>query len=380
MLPQFYLPHLQKYLSATQLITLKLLVWLLQSHKQVKIERLAATLPLPIQQNSRRRHIQRFLNLTRLSVVLVWFPVIKEIITQRIPQGKRLIIALDRTAWRENNILMASAIYQKRAFPIFWVLLSKKGASDLREQQVVLRPVIKLFKTHQIVIVGDREFHSVDLAQWIDRQGVKFVLRQKKDTTFRQKRRKFNSLSSIQIAPGQREFLSEINITQKKGFGRFNLAIYWRRKYKNKQEKSPWYLLTNLGDLETAVKAYKQRWGIEAMFKDCKTGGYNLEGSQATPDKLVRLVLLIAIAMTTAWLQGEQISTLGKSAFICRPKESGRSKRRHSNFWVGLYGHNWIAAFHECQEWVEELVTSVRNKRSFYQRGLNALTHIQPAS
>ena len=77
MLPQFYLPHLQKYLSATQLITLKLLVWLLQSHKQVKIERLAATLPLPIQQNSRRRHIQRFLSLTRLSVVLVWFPLIK---------------------------------------------------------------------------------------------------------------------------------------------------------------------------------------------------------------------------------------------------------------------------------------------------------------
>jgi hypothetical protein len=48
-------------------------------------------------------------------VVLVWFPLIKEIITQRIPKGKRLIIALDRTPWQENNILMASAIYQKRA-------------------------------------------------------------------------------------------------------------------------------------------------------------------------------------------------------------------------------------------------------------------------
>lgn len=380
MLPQFYLPHLQKYLSATQLITLKLLVWLLQSHKQVKIERLAATLPLPIQQNSRRRHIQRFLNLTRLSVVLVWFPLIKEIITQRIPKGKQLIIALDRTAWQNNNILMASAIYQKRAFPIFWILLSKKGASDLREQQVVLRPVIKLFKTHQIVIVGDREFHSVDLAQWIDRQGVKFVLRQKKDTSFRLGRRKFNPLSSLQVAPGQREFHSEINITQKKGFGRFNLAVYWRRKYKNKSEKSPWYLLTNLKDLATTVRAYKQRWGIESMFKDCKTGGYNLESSQASQDKLVRLILLIAIAMTAAWLQGEQISNLGKSSYICRPKETERTRKRHTKFWVGLYGHNWIVAFHECQEWVEELVSSVRNKRSFYQRGLNALTQIQQAS
>lgn len=202
MLPQFYQTHLPKYLSESQLITLKLLVWLLQSQKQVKIERLAATLPLPIQQNSRRRHIQRFLKLTRLSMVLVWFTLIKEIITQRIPKAKRLIIALDRTAWQENNILIASAIYKKRAFPIFWILLSKKGASNLREQQIVLRPVIKLFKAHQIVIVGDREFHSVDLAEWIDRQGVKFVLRQKKDTNFRLRRRKFNSLSSVQIAPG----------------------------------------------------------------------------------------------------------------------------------------------------------------------------------
>ena len=40
-----------------------MLVWLLQEQKQVKIERLAATLPLPIQQNSRRRHLQRFLSL-----------------------------------------------------------------------------------------------------------------------------------------------------------------------------------------------------------------------------------------------------------------------------------------------------------------------------
>ncbi|WP_442947831.1 hypothetical protein [Nostoc sp.] len=44
----------------------------------------------------------------------------------------------------------------------------------------------------------------------------------------------------------------------------------------------------------------------EVMFKDCKTGGYNLEGSKANPDRLVRLILLIALAMTSAWLQGER--------------------------------------------------------------------------
>ena len=92
----------------------------------------------------------------------------------------------------------------------------EKGASDLREQQIVLRPIIKLFKTHQIVIVGDREFHSVELAQWIDHQGVKLVLRQKKDTTFRKKRRKFNSLSSVLVAPSQRFFLEKLILPRKK--------------------------------------------------------------------------------------------------------------------------------------------------------------------
>jgi hypothetical protein len=122
------------------------------------------------------------------------------------------------------------------------------------------------------------------------------------------------------------------------------------------------------------VKAYKHRWGIEAMFKDCKTGGYNLEGSKASPDRLVRLVLLIALAMTSAWLQGEKTRTLGKYPYICRSKETGRTRRRHSNFWVGLYGQNWLVAFHECQEWVEKFIASIRNKRTFYQRGLRAIT------
>lgn len=79
---------------------------------------MAATLPLPIQQNSRRRHIQRFLSLNKLSVVLLWFPLIQQIMARNIAKEKQLIIALDRTQWKENNILMASVIYQKRALPI----------------------------------------------------------------------------------------------------------------------------------------------------------------------------------------------------------------------------------------------------------------------
>jgi len=379
MLPTFYQTLLQKYLTQSQLITLKMLVWLLQHQKQVRLERLAATLPLPIQQNSRRRHLQRFLNLDALSVVLLWFTLIEEILKRHFKPGTQLVIALDRTQWKENNVLMVSAIYQKRALPIFWVLLEKEGSSNLAEQQKVLRPVIRLLKKYKLVVIGDREFHSIELASWLQEENVSFVLRQKQSTTFRQKRREFQPLSSIPIHPGIRQFYTDINLTQKPGFGRFNLAVYWKRKYRGKQEDEAWYLLTNLPDLKTAIRVYSQRFGIEAMFKDCKTGGYNLEGSLASPDRLVRLILLIALAMTSASLHGQRTQLQRQQPYVCRSQEKGRGRKRHSNFWIGLYGQNWITAFHECQIWVEELMNSIRNKQTFYRRGLQAMSLIQQA-
>jgi hypothetical protein len=379
MLPSFYQAFLEKYLNQSQLSTLKMLVWLLQFQKQVRIERLAATLPLPIQQNSRRRHLQRFLTLNAISVVLLWFPIITEIIERHSKTGSRLIIALDRTQWKENNVLMVSAIYQKRALPIFWCLLEKAGSSNLIEQQKVLRPVIRLLKQYKLVVIGDREFQSVELANWLHTKNISFVFRQKQSTTFRQKRQKFQPLNSIPICPGISIFYTNINITQKTGFGRFNLAVYWKRKYRSKQEDEAWYLLTNLPDLKTAVHIYRQRFGIEAMFRDCKTGGYNLEGSKASPDRLMRLILLIAISLTSAWLQGQRTLLQRQQTYVCRSQEKGRTRKRHSSFWIGLYGQNWIFAFHECQVWVEELISFIRNKQTFYRKGLRAMALIQQA-
>jgi hypothetical protein len=113
------------------------------------------------------------------------------------------------------------------------------------------------------------------------------------------------------------------------------------------------------------------------MFMDCKTGGYNLEESKTSPDRLIKLILLIALAMTSAWLQGKKTSLQGQHKYVCRPTEKCRTRRRHSNFWIGLYGESWLAAFESCQLWVEEMLSLIANKKSFYQRGLNAIKLIQ---
>lgn len=68
MLPLFYQTHLQSQLSRSEYLLLTILLNLLQSIKQVKIETLATALPLPITFESRRKKIQRFLSLPQLTI------------------------------------------------------------------------------------------------------------------------------------------------------------------------------------------------------------------------------------------------------------------------------------------------------------------------
>ncbi|MGV2831550.1 IS4 family transposase [Myxosarcina sp. GI1(2024)] len=304
MLNQLYRNHLSRYLSDDQLITLEVLVYLIQTYKQVKIERLAAYFPLPIKYESRRRRIQRFLKSSALSVSLVWFPIVKEVVQKKFLPDQTIYLVLDRTQWQDKNLFMVGVVMAKRALPIYWQFLEKKGASNFAQQKAILRPVLKLFKQHQIVILGDREFQSVELAKWLTQQQVYFVLRQRKSTKIMVTQLGFTPLKDLDVNPGDQRFYQETKVTQLHQVSGIYLGVYWRRIYRGMGAKEPWYLLTNLPNLPEAVKAYKKRVGIEAMFKDCKSGGYNLEGSQAQIERLTRLVLLIAIAYTHSVFKG----------------------------------------------------------------------------
>ncbi|PSF34947.1 IS4 family transposase [Aphanothece hegewaldii CCALA 016] len=379
MLPELYRIHLSSQLNQAQLLTLEIIVWLLQVHKQVKIERLAAYFPLPIKYESRRRHIQRFLILPAMSVTLIWLPLIEEIIKLKFKKGERLYLAIDRTQWLDKNLFMIAVITEKRAVPIYWQFLDKKGASKLAEQQALIRPVLRLLKSYELVVLGDREFHSVELAKWLLSRKAYFVLRQKKDTYIQEKGKDYQKLDSLEIVPGVKKFLTGLKVRKEKGFSQGSIGIYWKRKYRGKLEEQPWYLLTNFSNLSEAIKAYQKRVGIEAMFKDCKSGGYNLEGSKASMERLTRLVLLIAIAYTFSSLKGQSIRWRGQQEYIGRVRKFKNVKTKNSHFWLGLYGDVWIISQTFIKDWVEQLIRLNPNKLPFYYRGLRAMYYIQQA-
>ena len=74
------------------------------------------------------------------------------------------------------------------------------------------------------------------------------------------------------------------------------------------------------------------------MFRDFKSGGYNLEDTNLSGHRLTSLILIVAIAYSWATFKGQDIKNKGVQKYVGRVKESGRIERRHSSFYIGLYG------------------------------------------
>jgi hypothetical protein len=81
-----YHTSLQEDLSPEQIVLLEMLVRVIQIFKEIKIEKLAGRLPLPIKFESRRRAIQRFLLERALDISLLWLPIIKQIVDSKMSE------------------------------------------------------------------------------------------------------------------------------------------------------------------------------------------------------------------------------------------------------------------------------------------------------
>jgi hypothetical protein len=69
-----------------------------------------------------------------------------------------------------------------------------------------------------------------------------------------------------------------------------------------------------------AIAAYQKRMGIEEMFRDYKSGGYYLEGTGLKSQRLMTLILLIALAYSSAIMQGTNLKMKSVKKYIVRPQ------------------------------------------------------------
>jgi hypothetical protein len=166
---QFYHEHLEKQLGRAQFLMLLLVINIIQAEKKVKLETIARVFPIWITCEGRRRKLQRFLDVPSLTISSLLWPIVSYWLENWVPKKskQKLYLAIDRSQWKNLNLLMVSVIYSKRAIPLTWRLLSHIGNSNQEEQESVLSSVLARFKNYQIVVLGDREFCSLDLATWL---------------------------------------------------------------------------------------------------------------------------------------------------------------------------------------------------------------------
>jgi len=334
---QFYHEHLEKQLGRAHFLMLLLLINIIQAEKKVRLETIARVFPIWITCEVRRRKLQRFLNLPSLTISSLLWPIISYWLKESVPKKRKqkLYLAIDRSQWKNINLLMVSVIWSRRAIPLAWRLLPHIGNSNQEEQESVLSSVLAMFNDYQIVVLGDREFCSLDLATWLQERKVGFCLRLKKATCLEVENQIWQRLDELPIKPGVALYYQGKRIRKTAPVSGFFLAAKWQRNYRNQTTKGPWYILTNLGSLTGAIQAYKRRMGIEEMFRDCKSGGDNLEGTGLRGNRLNSMILVMSLAYLKSTLQGDEINRHQGQKYVCRPKEAGRIYRRRSTFGVG---------------------------------------------
>ena len=97
----------------------------------------------------------------------------------------------------------------------------------------------------------------------------------------------------------------------------------------------PWYLVSNLDPSLDLVWAYGQRFCCEQLFRDQKSGIFQLESSGLRdPARIDRLLLVVAIAVLLSSLQGYAISLAGERRRVDPHWKRGLSFLRIGLHWL----------------------------------------------
>ncbi len=280
--------------------------------KSVNLPQIASyAKPAEMQLESRVQRFERVLKCPKLIPLEALKPISKRVLeTVWKSKNKPLMILMDRSMINDTlNLLWISVGFGKRALPLGWVLVPHEGNSDLTLQQEILSWVKEILPEQaQAVIVADREFHSIRLAQWIEKElEFDYVLRIRAGTYI-----EFDGelLKTSEIAVSGESFqLKDVKVTKDvKVEYRTNLTVHWAAA-----EDEPWVLATNL-ELAESIVIYEKRYWMEEMFSDHKSRGLNLEKTRLTDaDRIQRL--LIAVTLAYLWLMeiGFSVVCTGKA-------------------------------------------------------------------
>jgi DDE family transposase len=327
---------LQFGLGKSRLATLAALISGLVHSRTVNLSHLAVHLCSAACHASKYRRLQRFFQRVRLDQ-----DVAARLVVHMLNLGRPKFLALDRTNWklgsRDINILMLAIVTRRFRVPLLFSLLPHQGSCDMASRIALMRRYLALFPAASIrCLLADREFLGAQWMDFLNENNIPFAIRVKIDMTLTLEDGRTWSLATL-LRRKRARYATTLLRGYLNGTDGAMREVVWLAAKRLADDE--WLIVaTNRSDPKQALNDYRKRWGIECLFGDAKTRGFNIEDTHITnPDKLATLIVVIMFAIT--WTYRCATQTMGMKAI---PRKT-HGRRQKSWFRIGLDAlRDWI--------------------------------------
>jgi hypothetical protein len=260
-----------------------------------------------------QRRCQRWLSNSRIDPQSLYSPLILWAIQGWQKPGQALHLALDTSMlWNRYCVVVVSVVCHGRAIPLLWQPLEHPSASVSAAVSIgLLEKADRLLAGFgTIMLLADRAFPSGELLSWFHgRERWSYVMRLPGDTEVHGTAAPLGcQVRRLRLRRGQCRGFRGVRLWAGGTHG-VNLVLAHPTGL---PVEEPWYLISNAEPVLDLVWSYGRRFCCEQLFRDQKSGVFQLEDSGLRdPQRIDRLLLVVAIAVLVSSLQGYGCSLAG---------------------------------------------------------------------
>jgi hypothetical protein len=337
---QAFLRHHAAPLTASQLRRIVLFGAALVLASRCHLRLVARFLHRPTRLSARVQWLQRLLKARFVRPEIVYEPVLKSVLAQQRVAVWHVVIDRTHVPRWHCDVLMVALAYRKRALPLVWCRI-RSGHAPTATCLSLLQRAATLFPPHAAILLhGDCEFGHAALLRWVSAQRWDFILAQSRTTQFQaQRHQAFQPLQALPVTRQRGCFVANVWLGVREAFGQVNLYAFYQPHHEapTRRSRTVQYLATNLPQTRLIKVLGRRRWGIEALFRDWKSGGWDWEQC-AVQSEARREAWMTLMALCTLWLV-----LVGRA--VCQHSQRASvdlHAQRHLSFFQ--IGADWLVA------------------------------------
>lgn len=339
------------HLGVHQLRNLILIVYGIIHSRSLECAEIARHAPTQTNHRHAKKRIHRFLDNRNVELPVLmkcWCRFVAIMLLYSFSFRTYLPVIVDITWVNGEKYLVAAIPFLFRSIPIAFRRFTdeeiRSGTSQNLIEEAFFAWLRDTLSDYEVVIVADRGFRRASLLKYLRELGLHYVIRVSGNvwiSTHQYARRQHSGiLGDIKVKPGQRigihnaSYQKTLQVSTNLILGRLAAErvkkLKAKRIKKSKKKKlEPWYIATDLNDLNKAYDLYEKRMWIEEMFRDFKSRfhwcGYRVE----TEERREMLTFCLMVSYTMVALLGYQVLKTNRAPLVS-------SYGKSSITWLGI--------------------------------------------